>query len=226
MIFFDIDGTLLNFKRSEHLGAIALYYKYKDEIASGEEAFYESWCKIADIYFHKYLAGEMNFSQQRIERVREIFSLSGVSLSDEEAKTRFDIYLKKYEETWKPFDDVIPCLNDLSGYRLGIISNGDMEQQSLKLVRLGIKSYFEIIVTSGEAGIAKPNVEIFNIACGRASEPPENCCYIGDDLNTDIMPCREIGMHGIWLSRDNKKVNLSNITVINTLRNLKLILSS
>lgn len=66
----------------------------------------------------------------------------------------------------------------------------------MKLDRLGVKDYFEEIITPGEARIAKPNIELFKIAYGRANEPPENCCYVGDDLNIDILPCREAGMHG------------------------------
>lgn len=226
MIFFDVDGTLLDFKRSEYLGAMALYNEYMDEISSEGKAFYESWRQISDKYFHMYLAGKMTFAQQRVQRIREIFSLSGIVLSDAEAKARFDIYLNSYEASWKPFDDVIPCLKELSGYRLGIISNGDFEQQSMKLDRLGVKDYFEEIITSGEAGIAKPNIELFKIACGRANEPPENCCYVGDDLNTDILPCREAGMHGIWLNRVNEKASFPDITEIKALEDLKDIITS
>jgi putative hydrolase of the HAD superfamily len=123
------------------------------------------------------------------------------------------------------FDDVIPCIKELKGYRLGIISNGDLKQQSLKLDRLGIKDRFEIITTSGEAGIAKPNIEIFKTACSRADENPENCCYVGDDFKTDILPCRETGMYGIWLNRESGQRRVSDIVAINTLHNLKDILT-
>jgi putative hydrolase of the HAD superfamily len=98
MIFFDIDGTLIDYKRSEYLGAIALYNEYKDWVASDEMAFYESWCQISDKHFRSYLAGEITFSEQRIKRIKEIFSFSAITLSDEEAKKRFAFYSKKYEK--------------------------------------------------------------------------------------------------------------------------------
>lgn len=40
MIFFDLDGTLLDHKNSECLGVRAFYNKYKHELQFGEEAFY------------------------------------------------------------------------------------------------------------------------------------------------------------------------------------------
>jgi HAD superfamily hydrolase (TIGR01549 family) len=33
---------------------------------------------------------------------------------------------------------------------------------------MGIMKYFEVIITSSEVGIAKPNIEIFKTACERA----------------------------------------------------------
>lgn len=152
-------------------------------IYTEEESFYRTWCQVSDRYFQKYLKGEITFSEQRIQRIKEIFSFSNVNISDEEALKRFDIYLNKYQENWKPFNDVISCLNELTGYRLGIISNGDLEQQSLKLERLGIKNYFQIIVTAGEVGAAKPSVKLFEIACKRVNEYPKDCYYVGDNLD-------------------------------------------
>jgi putative hydrolase of the HAD superfamily len=224
MIFFDLDGTLLDHKDSEYFGVKAFYNEYKHEILIEEGTLYKLWCEISNKYFQKYSKGEITFNQQRVQRIQEIFNLSDIQLSDEEAKRRFDIYLNKYEDNWKPFNDVISCLKGLTEYRLGIISNGDLEQQSLKLERLGIKNYFEIIVTSGEVGIAKPNIKLFKIACNGVKEHPNNCYYIGDDIATDILPCKEIGMHGIWLNRNGGQTTFSNIVTINNLSNLKNIL--
>lgn len=221
MIFFDVDDTLLDHRYSEYLGIKAFYNKYKHEILSEEEFFYKLWCQVSDKYFQRYLKGDITFSEQQIRRVQEIFNFSGIELSNEEAKKRFDIYLNKYQENWKPFNDVITCLNELTGYRLGIISNGDLKQQFLKLDRLGIRNYFEIIVTAGEIGIAKPSVELFKIACNMINEQPKECYYIGDNLNIDILPCREIGMHGIWLNRNNQQHPITDIIIINSLKSLK-----
>lgn len=226
MIFFDLDGTLLDHKSSEFLGVKAFYREYKHETMHDEETFYNLWCQASDKHFNRYLKSEITFNQQRIERIKDVFSYSGIKLSDKDAEIRFATYLNKYEENWKPYDDVIPCLQELTGYKLGIISNGDLEQQSLKLERLGIKNYFVSIITAGEVGIAKPNIKLFEIACSRVNESPKDCYYIGDDLKTDIFPSREIGMHGIWLNRNNGQLDFSDINMINSLKNLKSILKS
>lgn len=46
---------------------------------------------------------------------------------DGTAEGIFNKYLKIYENNWKPFKDVFSCLQQLDGYKLGIISNSDLK---------------------------------------------------------------------------------------------------
>lgn len=225
MIFFDLDGTLFDHKSSELLGVEAFYEKYKDCFRLEKEMFYKFWCQISDKYFNRYLKGEVTFDQQRIERIKELFSYSNIKLTDEDAMIKFNKYLSNYENNWKPYDDVIPCLKHLSRkYELGIISNGDLNQQSLKLEKMKIKKYFIDIITAGEIGISKPNIKLFNIACKRVNKQPQECYYIGDDLQTDIIPCKDVGMNGIWLNRKRERLTINSIKMIYNLSDLRSIL--
>ncbi|WP_297421827.1 HAD family hydrolase [Clostridium sp.] len=225
MIFFDLDGTLLDHKSSELLGVEAFYEEYKDYFKLQKEMFYKFWCQISDKYFDRYLKGEITFDQQRVERIKELFSYSNTDLTDEEAMVKFNKYLSNYEDNWKPYDDVLPCLKHLSRkYRLGIISNGDLNQQSLKLEKMKINQYFTDIITAGEVGISKPNKKLFNIACDRVNKEPQECYYIGDDLHTDIIPCKDAGMNGIWLNRKFETLAINSIKMIHNLNDLKNIL--
>ncbi|MFD2506889.1 HAD family hydrolase [Halalkalibacter alkalisediminis] len=53
-------------------------------------------------------------------------------------------YLEAYENSWTVFADVVPCLQRLKalGVEIGIISNGDYNQQVKKLKNLGIERFF------------------------------------------------------------------------------------
>jgi putative hydrolase of the HAD superfamily len=128
MIFFDLDGTLLDHRSSEYLGVKSFYKEYGKCLKFEEDMFYKQWCYVSDKHFNKYLNGEITFRKQRIERIKELFNFSDIKLSDDTAENVFNNYLKIYENNWKAFSDVIPCLKQLYGYKLGIISNGDLEQ--------------------------------------------------------------------------------------------------
>lgn len=225
MIFFDLDGTLLDHKRSESLGVKAFFEEYKDYFKVEEQIFHKIWCQVSDKYFNKYLKGEITFDEQRIERMKKLFNYSNIKLTDEDAMIKFNKYLSNYQDNWKSFDDVIPCLKQLSRkYKIAIISNGDFKQQSLKLEKMGIKQHFTDIITAGEIGISKPNVKLFSIACDRVNKNPQECYYIGDDLYTDIIPCKEIGLNGIWLNRKHESLTIDGIKMIYNLNDLRSIL--
>jgi len=214
MIFFDLDGTLLDHVKAEYLGIKGFYKEFISYFPFDEDTFYKEWCRIGDKHFGRFLSGELSYSQQRIERIKEIFALVGQELFDAEAEKRFQTYLQIYEDSWKPFDDVIPCLKELKSYRLGIISNGDQEHQIMKLKSMGILHNFDIIVTAGDTGFAKPNLKIFQIACERAKVSPSECCYIGDDYKNDVFPCQQLGIKGIWLNRNNEKCEQNDANII------------
>ncbi|WP_211750392.1 HAD-IA family hydrolase [Paenibacillus sp. Marseille-Q4541] len=145
---------------------------------------------------------------------------------DGKAQHYFQIHLNLFEENWKPFEDVIPCLEAHKEYRLGIITNGDSTQQRQKLKKIGIFDYFEIVIAAGDIGVSKPNTEIFRYACSMAQEHPADRIYIGDNLETDIFPCEKIDMKGIWLNRKNEIKGQEHIRTIKILFDLPKILEN
>ncbi|WP_171650868.1 HAD family hydrolase [Paenibacillus foliorum] len=61
--------------------------------------------------------------------------------------------------------------------------------------------------------------------CSQGGRQPHECVYIGDDLGTDILPCAQINMKGIWLNRREEASSLApDITVITSLSQLQEVL--
>ena len=85
-------------------------------------------------------------------------------------------------------------------YRLGIIANQSMGTEQ-RLVNYGIRQYFDIIMSSAEVGISKPDLKIFKTALDKAECIPENAYMIGDRLDNDIEPAAQLGMHTIWVKQ-------------------------
>ena len=212
MIFFDIDETLLNNSAAERAAAAKFHALHKDVLQEPLEAFIDRWQTLTEHNVQRYLAGELSFQGQRRERLRQVFA-NKRSLSDAEADTIFDAYLNFYENSWQLFADVEDCLNDLSDFHLGIISNGDAVQQRHKLNSLEIADKFKTIVISGEVGITKPDPDIFQLACQKAGVNPSDCWYIGDNLKVDVYGSLSAGMEGIWLNRNGQKVDPGIISV-------------
>jgi putative hydrolase of the HAD superfamily len=94
MLFFDIDGTLLDHKRAEYLGVMSFYEEFRDEFKIGEDHFYQIWCTLTQKHFDRYLKSEVTFHQQHIDRIKELYGLLDIKITDDLSLKRFDIYLK------------------------------------------------------------------------------------------------------------------------------------
>lgn len=105
---------------------------------------------------------------------------------------------------WKLEADVHPTLQALlvQGYKLGLISNtGDDTNVQTLVDRDGLRSYFDVIVTSAAQGIRKPNPRIFHIALEHWGIPAYQAAMVGDSLGADILGARNAGLYGIWITR-------------------------
>lgn len=83
-------------------------------------------------------------------------------------------------------------------YKLGIIANQGLGTEN-RLIKYGIRQYFDVIASSAEEGVAKPDLKIFEIALKKAGCVPEEACMIGDRLDNDIEPAGKMGMTAIWV---------------------------
>jgi putative hydrolase of the HAD superfamily len=196
LILFDIDDTLLDHGRAERAAAGRLHGR----IGSVEplDDFLAKWSAALERHYPRYLAGEVSLIEQRRGRLRETVDRN---LTDAAADGLYLEYFADYEQTWSLFSDVLPCLDRLAGHRLGVISNGQVEQQRRKLSQTGILDRFQLIVVSEQFGRAKPDPAIFRHACEAAGVRPAEAIYVGDRYDVDAQAARAAGLHGIWLDR-------------------------
>lgn len=101
----------------------------------------------------------------------------------------------RYDRTHEaPYPEAAAVLEALHRrYRLGIIANqpgGSVE----RLRRYGLLQYFDLVYSSSEIGIAKPDPSFFTAACRAANCAPDEALMVGDRLDNDIAPARAAGM--------------------------------
>jgi putative hydrolase of the HAD superfamily len=195
-ILFDIDETLMDHSTAFRVGTAALH---RAGGADGDEAeFLARWSAAHERNFDRFLAGELTHEEQRRRRVRETF---GEDLADTEAERLFEIYITAYEAAWSLHDDALRCLDALAAHPLGVVSNGQSEQQRAKLTRLGIADRFRHVTISQDCGVAKPDARIFLNACAACGVDPGEAVYVGDRYDVDAEGARRAGLTGIWVDR-------------------------
>jgi putative hydrolase of the HAD superfamily len=222
MIFFDIDGTLIDQRTAETIAArhfLALYGGLLEHPYTLSQ-FCSIWRHLREKHARDFLDGRVSWVEQQRRRMRDLFAAQEPQLSDREADARFHFYQQRYRDSWRLYDDVTGALRALAGHRLGILSNGSAAQQRAKLRRTGIEHLFSVVLISEQAGVAKPNPGIFLAACRQAQCSPHEAIHIGDHFELDATPSRAVGMRAVWLDRMRCGVAAGGIEVIHSLLQL------
>ena len=68
--------------------------------------------------------------------------------------------------------------------------------------RVGLGRYFHASVNARDAGVAKPDVRIFQRGAQAAGVAPEQVLHIGDDAEMDGTGALAVGMQMAWVNRD------------------------
>ena len=167
------------------------------------------------------------FDEKRIELAKQGFD------GNSEAIKYFGLKkLPWHSEDEIPFEDVLDTLETLKerGYKLGIIANQSLGTAQ-RLENWGLLKYFNVVATSAEIGIAKPDKLIFERAIELAGCQLQNAVMVGDRLDNDIIPAKALGMKTVWIRKGlsiYQNIDLGkNIAdwVIDTLSDLKVIFS-
>lgn len=99
------------------------------------------------------------------------------------------------------YDETEECLKKLSrNYKIGVIANQSMGTAD-RLENFGILKYIDLVIASAEEGVSKPDKRIFEIALERSGCKPENAVMVGDRIDNDIVPAKQIGMKTIWVKQ-------------------------
>lgn len=103
------------------------------------------------------------------------------------------------------YPDAKPALERCSslGLKLGVVSNFDNRLEEI-LRSCGLLSYFSFVISSEEAGVAKPSPDIFVQALQKCGASAGNVAYVGDHFVNDYLASGSAGIYGILLDRRDK----------------------
>jgi len=98
------------------------------------------------------------------------------------------------------YPDALPTLQALAqrGYRLALAANQPAPAGDV-LAAMAVP--FAVIGTSGAWGVAKPDPAFFRRLLDELRLPAAAVAYVGDRVDNDIAPAREVGMPSILIRR-------------------------
>ncbi|HWQ20698.1 MAG TPA: HAD family hydrolase [Methanotrichaceae archaeon] len=211
-IMFDCYKTLIDIKTDERsiktYEPVSRWLMYQGVKISPEALMNEyKWrCKVEIERcweMHREIKVEEIFS--KICRNHASWDINDVTVGVEAARIFRSSSLRRLQA----FPQSVRLLEKLSGYPMGIVSNGQRVFSELEVMHLGLHNHFRFILFSSDFGFKKPDHRIFLEGAGKLSLRPDEIMYIGDSFENDINPSRQVGMKAMHINEAWKFFNVA-----------------
>lgn len=115
---------------------------------------------------------------------------------------------------WDYFYNNIECFegvkdfiiwNKQHGKKIGILTDYETEYQIVKLEKLGLLEYVDVVVTSEEVGIEKPSIQMFQTILSKMNLTTGEVIMIGDNYEKDIIGATNAEILAFWFHTNNIK---------------------
>lgn len=194
-VFFDLYETLITeFADGKRISKRS--YDYRDKLGLSEDEFKQEWSS----RFEQRMNGHYP-SYQAV--IRDILDVRSLPYHEEHVEF---LYQARIREKTLPFravsQEVLMMLDQLHkrGLKLGLISNCS-EEEVTAYYQSPLASCFDTVIFSYEVGVAKPNPEIYLLACERLDVPPQESLFIGDGGSDELRGAHNAGLtpyHAYW----------------------------
>ncbi|WP_242212357.1 HAD family hydrolase [Bacillus cereus group sp. BfR-BA-01383] len=187
-VLFDLDGTLLDRHQSLEQFIYDQYNRFSLHFMNIEQSEYCS----------RFLELDNNGYTWKDKVYATLLSEYGITTLTQEQLLHD--YTTNFQHHCIPFSNMHELLHRLTqqNIKIGIITNGFTDFQMNNLRALNIHTYTNTLLISEAEGIKKPHPEIFERALQKLNVKAEECIYVGDHPENDVMGAEQVGILGVW----------------------------
>lgn len=209
-VVFDIDDTLFD-RKTAVKKALRLMMEKLSELFEDipEELVFSAFRHADEIARDEFESGKPG---ELVRDNRSRAFLRSLGIPEEHSGRVTEQYIGAFPSVSAEVEGAHAVIDRLSEvYRLGVISNAFKDVQYNKLRGIGILEYFDTIILSEEMGIRKPDERIFCRAAEALGCDVEECIYVGNSFETDIVGAMNAGMMTCWFNADGKGIEQGDV---------------
>jgi HAD superfamily hydrolase (TIGR01549 family) len=203
-VIFDLDDTITDFASAADAAFISAFSAIAEEHGVDVDDLHARYMELFEEFYTLHLEGQITLEEFRVYRFSRAFELVGLPVDDHFLDLTVD-FLHYYDHELETFPGACEVLKELDTvYPLGLITNGPTDPQWRKINKFDLPSIFEVILVSGQLGIAKPDPRIFDVALEGLRVAPENAVMVGNSLQHDHQGAMNAGIRFVWANHTGK----------------------
>lgn len=194
-ILWDIDGTLLNFLKSEETGIRTCFKKFG--LGTCTDAMLERYSAINRKWWQKLERGECTKPEVLEGRFREFFAAEGIDFDQVDAfNEAYQFHLGDHAFFHDGGEETVRALK--GRYLQYAVTNGTALAQERKLQKSGLDQLLDGVFISEKLGYEKPDPRFFEAVFDAIPVSPAECVIIGDSLTGDMQGGINAGIEHWW----------------------------
>lgn len=218
VILWDIDGTLLNFEKTEKYALKKCFSDFK--LGECTDDRIRRYSQINKKYWERLEKKELTKEEVLRGRFAEFFQTEGILFSKIEEFNQE--YLSRLSDEVFFQDDGYELVKRLKAkVKQYAVTNGTYAAQHKKLKKSGLDEVLDDVFISDLVGYEKPGVEFFNYVWEKTGiSNKEEVMIVGDSLTSDMQGGNNAGILCCWYNR-NGVGNQSNVRVDHEIQDLR-----
>ncbi len=199
-LFIDLDDTILDFKKAEH---VAVKKTLADFGVEPTEEVCSRYSIINQQHWEAMERKEMTRQQVLVGRFAVLFDELGVDVDPAECSQRYTQNLSMGHYFLPGAREAVESLS--KKYKLYMTSNGTAWVQRSRLESADIEKFFLDIFISQEIGYNKPAREYFAGCFAKIPDfDSKKAMIVGDSLSSDILGGKNAGIATCWVNPKHK----------------------
>ena len=211
-VIFDLDNTLYDYS--------LCHKKAMEELAqAGAKLFGVSEDEFINYYEAAKTEVKKNNYGVAAEHNRMFYGQKTAELM---GKSPIPVALDLYNAYWdaflavvQPYTGALEFLRELkqNGILTAICTDMTAHIQYRKLIRLGMDSLIDYIVSSEEAGVEKPHPLMFQLVLDKLKVNTAEAVYFGDSYERDVEGAINSGIRPVWFVADRSYEPRNNVVI-------------